>query len=81
MTGKEARRREKLSNSISTKVVFRKIVPYTVAEEPDEQEARSIPETIKPHTNDASNVCRAAVLHSIISNSSPARACPGLSAD
>lgn len=40
-----------------------------------------IPETIKPQTNDASKVCRAAVLHSIISNSNTARACPGLSAD
>jgi hypothetical protein len=40
-----------------------------------------IPETIKPHTNDASKVCIAAVLHSIISNGSTASACPGLSAD
>lgn len=41
MTEKEARRRKKSSNSISTKVIFRKIVPHTVAGWPDEQEARS----------------------------------------
>lgn len=40
-----------------------------------------IPETIKPHTNDASKICTAAELHSIISNGNMASTCPVLSAD